>query len=97
RDEVPVDGVAEGFVDADTLHVDCEALGSALQRRGGEAAIAQIRGEFVALGGAYEHAGNALLERLGHVGRIDAGEGRGRGRLDRERLHHGWDLVTVHA
>jgi hypothetical protein len=29
---------------------------------------------------------------LGHVGRIDAREV-----LGGERLHHGWDLVTVHA
>src|SRR5919109_3407981 len=31
RDEVPVDGVAERFVDADTLHVDRKPLRSALQ------------------------------------------------------------------
>src|SRR6266581_2690578 len=49
RDEVPVDGIAEGFVDADTLHIDREPLWGALQRRGAKAAIAQIRGEFVAL------------------------------------------------
>src|SRR5262249_10545569 len=92
RNEVPVDSVAEGFVDADALHINREPLWGALQRRGGKAAIAQIRREFVALGVAYEHAGNTLLERLGHVGRIDAREV-----LGRERLHHGWDLVTVHA
>src|SRR5215813_12564558 len=39
RNEVPVDGVAERFVDADTLHVDREPLWGALERGGGEAAI----------------------------------------------------------
>ena len=83
---------AEGFVDADALHIDREPLWGALQWRGGEAAIAQIRRELVALSVAYEHTRNALLERLGHVGRIDAREVFGG-----ERLHHGWDLVAVHA
>src|ERR1700756_5204419 len=72
RDEVPVDGIAEGFVDANALHVDREPLRGALQWRGREAAITQIRRQFVALGVADEHAGTALLERLGHIGRIHA-------------------------
>src|SRR5262249_19672199 len=33
RNQIPVDGVAEGFIDADTLHVDGEPLRRALQRR----------------------------------------------------------------
>jgi len=33
---------AEGFVDADALHIDREPLWGALQWRGGEAAITQI-------------------------------------------------------
>jgi hypothetical protein len=65
---------------------------SALQRRGGEPAIAQIRGELVALDITNEHARNALLQRLGHVRRIDAREV-----LGRERLHHGRHLVAVEA
>ncbi len=32
RDQVPVDGVAEGFVDADSVHVNRKALRRALQR-----------------------------------------------------------------
>jgi len=92
RDEVPVDCVAEGFVDAHTLHVDREPLRSALQRRGGEAAIAQSRGELVALGVAYEHPRNTLIQRLGHVWRIDPREV-----LGGERLHHGRHLVAVEA
>src|SRR5262245_50216319 len=40
RNQVPVDGVAEGFIDADALHVDGEPLRRALQRRSREAAIA---------------------------------------------------------
>src|SRR5262245_11008402 len=68
-DEVPVDGVAEGFVDADTLHVDRKPLRGALQRRGCEAAITQVRGELITLGVAGEHARNALIQRFSHVGR----------------------------
>ncbi len=89
-DEVPVDGVAEGFVDADTLHVDREPLWGALQGRGSKAAIAQIRGELVALGVAYEHARNALIQRLGHIWRIDAREV-----LGGERLNHGRHFVAI--
>jgi hypothetical protein len=55
-DEIPVDGIAEGFIDANALHVDRKPLRGALQRRGREAAIAQIRGELVALDVANEHA-----------------------------------------
>src|SRR5215831_17309734 len=40
RNQVPVDGVAEGFIDADALHVDGEPLRCALQRRCCEAAVA---------------------------------------------------------
>src|SRR5262245_46146664 len=40
RNQVPVDGVAEGLIDADTLHVDGEPLRRALQWRRREAAIA---------------------------------------------------------
>src|SRR6202022_4847598 len=42
RNEVPVDGVAEGFVDPHPLHIDRKPLWGALQRRGGEATIAQV-------------------------------------------------------
>ena len=44
RDHVPVDGVAEGLVDADAVHVDREPLRRALQRRRHEAAIAKVLG-----------------------------------------------------
>ena len=40
RNQVPVDGVAEGFIDTDALHVDSEPLRRALHRRSREAAIA---------------------------------------------------------
>jgi hypothetical protein len=90
RDEIPVDGVAEGFVDAHTLHVDREPLRCALQGRGSEAAITQIRSELVALRVAYEHAWNALIQRLGHVWRIDA-----RKVFGGERLNHGRHFVAI--
>src|SRR5262249_15635114 len=40
RNQVPVDGIAEGLIDADTLHVDGEPLRRALQRRCREAPVA---------------------------------------------------------
>ena len=92
RDEIPVDGIAEGFVDADTLHVDREALRGALQRRGRETAIAQILEETVALNVVGDDAGNALLQRIEDIGRIDAREV-----LGGERLHHRRHLVAVDA
>ena len=49
RDQVPVHGVAEGFVDAHAVLVDGNALRRALQRRGGKSAKAQILNEAVAL------------------------------------------------
>ena len=92
RDEVPIDSVAESFVDAHPLHVDRQPLRGSLQRRCGEAAIAQIRGELVALGVAREYAGNALIQRLSYVWRIDAREV-----LGGDGLHHGRHLVAVKA
>src|SRR5262245_55407305 len=40
RNQVPVDGIPEGLIDADTLHVDGEPLRRALQRRCREAPVA---------------------------------------------------------
>src|SRR5262249_284565 len=74
---------------ADALHVDRKPLGSALQRRGCEAAITQVRGELVTLDVAGEHAWNALIQRFSHVGGIDAREV-----LGGERLHHGRPLLA---
>ena len=64
--------LAEGFVDADALHVAREALWPALKGRRGEAAIAQIRAELITLHVANEHARDALIHRLGHIRRMDA-------------------------
>jgi hypothetical protein len=72
RDHVPVDGVAEGLVDADAVHVDREPLRRALQRRGHETAIAQILEQTVALDVCRDDARDALRERFEHAGRIGA-------------------------
>ena len=74
RDQIPVDGVAEGFVDANALHVDSKPLRGALQRRGREAAIAQVLEEAVALDVGGDDAGNPLLQGIEYVGRIHARE-----------------------
>jgi hypothetical protein len=86
---IPVDGVAEGFIDADTLHVDGEPLRRALQPRS-RGSVG--RGEFVALDVVGGDAGNAPRERLDHIRRIGAREV-----LGGERLHHRWHLVAVNA
>src|SRR5262249_43012987 len=92
RNQVPVDGVAEGFIDANALHVDGKPLRRALQRRSRETAIAEIQGQFVALNVVGSDAGDALHERLDHVRRIVAREVRGG-----ERLHHRRHLAAVNA
>ena len=92
RDQIPVDGVAEGFVDANALHVDGKPLRGALQRRGREAAIAQVLEEAVALDVGGDDAGNPLLQGIEYVGRIDAREIFGGNGL-RHRRH----LVAIKA
>ena len=92
RDEIPVDGVAEGFVDANALHVDSKPLRGALQRRGREAAIAQVLEEAIALDVSGDDAGNPLLQGIEYIGRIDAREiFRGNG------LRHRRHLVAIKA
>ena len=92
RDQVPVDGIAEGFVDADALHVDGEPLRGALQRGGGKAAIAQVLDEAVALNVRGDDAGDALRQGLDHAGGIHAREVIGG-----ERLHHRRHLAAIKA
>ena len=92
RDQIPVDGVAEGFVDANALHVDGKPLRRALQRRGREAAIAQALEEAVTLDVGGDDAWNALLQRIEHVGRMDARE-----ILRSHGLRHRRHLVAIKA
>ena len=92
RDQVPVDGIAEGFVDADALHVDGEPLRGALQRGGGKAAIAQVLDEAVALNVRGDDAGDALRQGLDHAGGIHPREVIGG-----ERLHHRRHLAAIKA
>ena len=92
RDQVPVDGIAEGFVDADALHVDGEPLRGALQRGGGKAAIAQVLDEAVALNVRGDDAGDALRQGLDHAGGIHPRE-----IIGGERLHHRRHLAAIKA
>ena len=64
--EVPVDDVAEGFVDAHAVLVDGEALRHAVDGRGLEAAVLQVALEHVALRVLKNGAGNGLLQHVGH-------------------------------
>ena len=64
RDEVPVDDVAIGFVDAHAVLVDREPLRRALHRRRDEAAVVDVALERVAGLVADEHPREALAQRL---------------------------------
>ena len=62
--QIPVDAVPLGFVDAHAVLVDGEALRSANHRRGGETAIVDFRLEGVAGRVNDRHAGRAPFQRL---------------------------------
>ncbi len=69
RHQVPVDGVAERLVDAHAVLIDREALRRALDRRGVEAAILDVRLKRAVLNVIDVDAGHALAERAGEAGR----------------------------
>ena len=72
RDQVPVHGVAERFVDTNTVLVDREPLWRTGYRRGHVTAEIHVWRELVAPDGADAHAGNILLQRVRDVKRIGA-------------------------
>ncbi len=90
RDQIPVDRVAKRLVDAHAVLIDGEPLRRALLRRGVEAAILQFLRKRIAGDVVDEHAGDALLQRVGDVGRTRALD-----LLRRHRLHHAWKAVDV--
>ena len=67
RDEVPVDRVAECFVEADAVHVDRQPLRPALERGGGEATVLDLLHRAIAVRIGKGDAGNALEQHVGHV------------------------------
>ena len=66
--EVPVHGVAQGFVEPHTVLVDRQTHGQAQQRRGGIAPIVEVRLQRIALGGVDMHTAEAPAEVTGNVG-----------------------------
>ena len=67
RHQVPVHGVAERFVEASAVDVYGNALREPQQRRGGVAAILQIRLQGVVLGIVQANAGEGAFEEVGKV------------------------------
>ena len=91
-DEIPIDGVAESLVEADAVLIHGKPLRRSLDRRGDEAAKAQILREIIAVDIDGDGAGNLLLQCVRHAGGIGAGE-----ILRRHGLHHARDIVGVFA
>jgi len=92
RDKVPIDGVAECFVDAHSVLIDSNPLRGALQRRSSKAAIAQVLDEGVTLDVRQTDAWDAMTQCLHY--------GKRRGTRDcfrRQGLGHAGNLVAVDA
>ena len=82
RDEIPVDRVAEGLVEARPVQIDREPLRIAAQRRGLIAAIEHVRLERIVLRVVEGDAADALLEgaqdaRLSRPRHLGAGDDAG--------------------
>ncbi|MPN24114.1 hypothetical protein SDC9_171508 [bioreactor metagenome] len=69
--QVPVHGIAEGFVDAHAVDVDRQSLRGAEQRRGGEAAVVEVGLVGVALDFVDRHGRRLALQLLGDVQALD--------------------------
>ncbi|PAV92805.1 hypothetical protein WR25_07095 [Diploscapter pachys] len=70
--QIPADHVAERLIHADAVEVDRQALRRAEQRRGGEAAIVDVRLQRVALHLVDEHAPGQSAQIVGQVQRMAA-------------------------
>ena len=81
-DQVPVHRVAERLIDAHAVLVDRETLRRAQHRRGGEAAVEQVRLELVVEVGGEVDAADQPVERRRGVRRAD-----GRKIVTTERVH----------
>ncbi len=90
RDQVPVDRVAEHFVDAHPVLINRDALRRSQHRRGGKSPVIQVELERVAGLVAQRDAGQMLRDRLEQVRRFCVVEiGRG------QALHVCRNLVAV--
>ena len=67
RDEVPTHDIAEGLVEADSVHVDGDALGRTEERRGGVAAVVDVGLIGVALHFVDMDAAEAFVQKIGQV------------------------------
>src|ERR1700683_107461 len=66
-DQIPVDRIAEGFVDAHTVDVNRKTFGRAEQRRGGEPVVVDVELERVARALAGVDAAEIIVEVVGCV------------------------------
>ena len=89
-DEVPIDDVAEHFVDAHAVLIDREPLRRADHRRGDEAAVIEIVLELIAGLVAERDTGQPALKGVQQVRRLGVIEIWGG-----QRLHVGRNLVAV--
>src|SRR5262249_45622637 len=90
RDEVPIHGVADHFIDAHAVLIDRKALRRADRGRGHKAAKLHIRLERVAGGVVVENAWYALKQAVGHAVRPGVIKV-----LRRQRLGVGGNLVAI--
>jgi hypothetical protein len=91
-DEIPIDVVAEGFVEPDTVLIDCNANGRAEDRRALEAAIEHVRLKGIALVLFDIDAADPLVElRRERCRPLCRNVGR------RQALSVGWHLVAIDA
>ena len=92
RDQIPVDGVAEGFVDAHTVLVDRQSLRRAGDGRRDEAAKLHVRLKWIAGSLADDDARHLLLQRIRDVQRAGARDLPGTDGIDACR-----HLVDIHS
>ena len=67
RQQIPVDRVAERFVDADAVLINGDSLGQAEQGRNGETAILQVRLQGVVLGIVQGNAAEGAAQKIGET------------------------------
>jgi hypothetical protein len=92
RDQVPVDGVAERFVDAHPVLINCQSLRSTGDRRRIKTSKLYARHKWISGSVADDEARHVLLQRVGNVQRVGSRDLRGTNGIDRCR-----HLVDIHS
>ena len=90
--QIPVNGIAQWLINANTILIDCNSLSQTQQRRCSETAILKIRLQGIALSIIQSDATKTLSKKVGNTQRIDSFEVSGIGDLHGER-----NLVPIHA